>query len=621
MVPKFLFINSSSLIQLLSSWLIHSLWAGLVLVVLVSLVILATRNAGARRRYNLMLASMAMFTLGMIVILLWQLRPLPSSIQTVEQTVMAGNYVKPVVITGGNYTDDLTDSLMSFTRDHSTTIVAVWLLFMVIRTIRLAGGLYRVHQLRHHHNEVAGKEWTEMLERLSTLLGINRRVALLRSHSVTVPLVIGHFKPVILLPFQLLTTLPASQIEAILLHELAHISRRDYLVNLLMNILETIFFFNPAVLWVASQIRKERENCCDDLTLAHIKQPAQYIEALISCQQLYDRAPMLATALLDKPPHLLTRVKRMLYKHNNRTLNKMEKSIISISLVTAVLLALAFTGKPVAGSVPANCAPEPQYNLTGTLGDFFTLENRMSAGHYFTSGSSDTLPPPPAKVPATPLPPASAPGAVPVPDPPTVPAAVSVPNPPTAPSVTTLSSLPAISPTVPPSTLSTLPPLPPTAPAPASSRPVVRPVAPATRSSKPSTSVPSPVTATDQANPVVAKVPPNSFKPANVNVNVNVTDNKMPVPAELKSSGPMAPTPSTEVDKNRDEFIREMQTDGLISNNLTNLSFKLSTKEFIINGKRQPAQVFEKYRKKYVKFSGNGDWSWYYNYDTDTVIR
>jgi beta-lactamase regulating signal transducer with metallopeptidase domain len=83
----------------------------------------------------------------------------------------------------------------------------------------------------------------------------------------------------------MLTTLPASEIEAILLHELAHIRRRDYLVNLLQSFSDIIFFFNPAVLWLSSLIRDERENCCDDIAIGEVKNKKQFIHALLSFQE------------------------------------------------------------------------------------------------------------------------------------------------------------------------------------------------------------------------------------------------------------------------------------------------------------------------------------------------
>src|SRR4030095_11498069 len=90
----------------------------------------------------------------------------------------------------------------------------------------------------------------------------------LQSSLTKVPVVIGHLKPVILFPIGILNSLPQNEVEAILLHELAHIARNDFLINLLQQFTEIIFFFNPAVIWVSSCIKSERENCCDDIAIS-----------------------------------------------------------------------------------------------------------------------------------------------------------------------------------------------------------------------------------------------------------------------------------------------------------------------------------------------------------------
>jgi beta-lactamase regulating signal transducer with metallopeptidase domain len=110
-----------------------------------------------------------------------------------------------------------------------------------------------------------------------------------------------------------LTALPPSAIEAILVHELAHVGRRDYLINLMVSLIEVIFFFNPAVLWLASLIKAERENCCDDIVVAQTSNKTAYIRALVACQEYHLAVPAYAMALRGHKNHLLNRVTRMDY--------------------------------------------------------------------------------------------------------------------------------------------------------------------------------------------------------------------------------------------------------------------------------------------------------------------
>jgi bla regulator protein blaR1 len=393
-----------------------------------------------------------------------------------------------------------------------------------------------------------------------------------------VPVVIGHLRPVILLPVQLVTSLPLAQLEPILLHELAHIFRKDYFVNLLMTAIETLFFFNPAVLWVATLIRRERENCCDDLTIEHTGGTTDYIEALLCCQQLQQESPMLVPALMGQSGDLLMRVKRMLYNHN-RTLNKMEKSIISISLVTTALLALAFTGRPLPEKETA-ITPMPAWVMTSSTETTCTTVETLSANHYFLfTDATDTVPASP-KVPVAP----ATPGAP----------AMQVPAVPSAPAI--------------PDTDSMNPPAAPAAPLPASKQRLNNLTAPA-----------SPLK--EKLSPLETAAPAAPSLPRKKTLSATAPLPPSPITEPGITAPPPPPAPASEVNDKVDKIVSEMLADGIIQGDIKHLSFKLSTTELIVNGKKQPKEMFEKYRQKYVDVKGRGDWSWYYNYDTETVVK
>jgi GWxTD domain-containing protein len=149
------------------------------------------------------------------------------------------------------------------------------------------------------------------MARLSAQLRVSRPVTLLESCLAEVPMVIGHFRPVILMPVGLLAGLPAAQVEAILLHELSHVRRCDYLVNLLQRAVEGLLFYHPAVWWISSTIRAEREHCCDDAAVAISGDAHQYAMALAALEQsrYQDREPALAAT----GGNLMKRIRRLLY--------------------------------------------------------------------------------------------------------------------------------------------------------------------------------------------------------------------------------------------------------------------------------------------------------------------
>jgi beta-lactamase regulating signal transducer with metallopeptidase domain len=129
-------------------------------------------------------------------------------------------------------------------------IITVWIAGLILFTARLLSGLAYTIRLTSSSLAVEN-EWSEYIHRTAAALGINRVIALAQSHAINSPMVIGYFKPVILIPLGMLSGLTTEQLETIFLHELAHIKRHDYLINLIQSVVETIFFFNPAI-WVLS---------------------------------------------------------------------------------------------------------------------------------------------------------------------------------------------------------------------------------------------------------------------------------------------------------------------------------------------------------------------------------
>ena len=148
-----------------------------------------------------------------------------------------------------------------------------------------------------------------VLGRAAERLGLPAVVEVLQSTLVKTPIVLGYFRPVILLPLCVVTGLPGVQLELILAHELAHIRRHDYLVNLLQTLVETLFFYHPAVWWLSRQIRNERENCCDDVAMATVGSRADYGHALLAIEEL--RAAPTALSLAARGGSLVARIRRI----------------------------------------------------------------------------------------------------------------------------------------------------------------------------------------------------------------------------------------------------------------------------------------------------------------------
>jgi hypothetical protein len=174
------------------------------------------------------------------------------------------------------------------------------------------GGWIKAQQLKNWKTTPAAERWQEMLIQLTRRLQISRTVRLCESIVAEVPTVIGWIRPVILVPVSAFVGLSPQQIEALLAHELAHIRRYDYFVNLLQTAIETLLFYHPAVWWVSRQVRTEREHCCDDIAVELCGNVLTYARALAELEELRGDTvmPQLAVAA-DGGGSLLKRIQRL----------------------------------------------------------------------------------------------------------------------------------------------------------------------------------------------------------------------------------------------------------------------------------------------------------------------
>ncbi|HET6428070.1 MAG TPA: M56 family metallopeptidase, partial [Phycisphaerae bacterium] len=188
-------------------------------------------------------------------------------------------------------------------------VVAAWLAGVLLLSVRLLVGWVQAQRIGHVRTRPLGGDWQQRLAVLASRLGVRRRVRAVESALGRVPAVIGHLRPVLLLPACAMTGLTVRQLEAILAHELAHIRRCDYLVNLVHSAIETLLFYHPGVWWVSRRIRQERENCCDDVAAAACTDPLLYARALANMEQVRQFPPQPAVAASGGS--LLARIRRL----------------------------------------------------------------------------------------------------------------------------------------------------------------------------------------------------------------------------------------------------------------------------------------------------------------------
>jgi beta-lactamase regulating signal transducer with metallopeptidase domain len=188
-------------------------------------------------------------------------------------------------------------------------VVAFWLVGVALLTLRLGGGCVAARRIAIRGSEPAAPEWVATLARLRRTLRVSRPVELVSSVAAQVPFVVGWLRPVVVVPVSVFAGLTPWQIEVVLAHELAHVRRHDYLVNLCQSAVETLLFYHPAIWWVSRQVREERERCCDDVAVGHCGDAVGYVRTLAELAAL--RAPALAMSatggsLLGRARRLLT---------------------------------------------------------------------------------------------------------------------------------------------------------------------------------------------------------------------------------------------------------------------------------------------------------------------------
>lgn len=324
-------LQNETLLKAISWTLLHSLWQGLILAILAGLVILFTKKAKANLRYSILSGLFLAFMIAVGFTFNYEYQSDAMLIASEEAIVMEDLNQNQFLLPATKVPDYFQMGI-DFLNQNSTTIVLLWFLIFSIKCFGIFRSLSNIYRIRNYRNQEVPEYWTERVSELSQILKIKKKIVLLESHLVSVPSVTGFFKPIILIPIGLLSNLPQDQIEAILLHELAHIRRKDYFINLIQSFAEILFFFNPGVLWVSSIIKEERENCCDDIAVGITKSKSKFIHALVSFQEYNMKKNELAMGFGGRKNQLLERAKRII-NDNNKSLNSIEKTFLSICII------------------------------------------------------------------------------------------------------------------------------------------------------------------------------------------------------------------------------------------------------------------------------------------------
>ena len=215
-----------------------------------------------------------------------------------------------------------------------------YFILLTLLCFRWVVGYQQTQHIRNIGIEKINVSWRLFVSKIAERLSISKEISIYVSTKITSPLTIGFFKPVILIPIASINYLSIEQLEAVLLHEMAHIKRADYGVNLLISIVEICLFFNPFIQLLSKHICKERENSCDDWVLQFQYNPSAYAEALWQIACLHSSTTFALSVCGSGKTELLERVKRLINK--KETCFSYRKQILSFAILTITLFSIAW---------------------------------------------------------------------------------------------------------------------------------------------------------------------------------------------------------------------------------------------------------------------------------------
>ncbi|WP_185155624.1 M56 family metallopeptidase [Rudanella paleaurantiibacter] len=340
---------NSPVAEALGWTLLHALWQGFALVLPVAVCFYLMRRSRAVLRYRLgMLALLAQLLASAITFGLYY-EPNTAPNLLLSNAALAWWAQSPVLTRPTGLA-----ALQLFLSAHLAQVVGLWLVGVGVFGLRLVGGWVYVQRLRKAATLPVPALLGQTMDKLTQRLAVQARLRV--SAQVSSPVVVGLFKPVVLWPVGLLSGLSVADVEAILAHELAHIRRYDYGLNMVQSVVEILYFFHPALWWLSARVREEREHCCDDVAVAVVGDARILARALARVEE-WQRAgaetPTLVMAFAGGRQQLLQRVRRMLGVPTQPLVSNSQLAVLTLITLLSVSVSVYAVQQKETASVAA----------------------------------------------------------------------------------------------------------------------------------------------------------------------------------------------------------------------------------------------------------------------------
>lgn len=336
-------------IDALGRTLLHFLWQGVVIALVLEAWLAATKQRPSGERYLARCAGLLLLCAApaWTFALLWMRGPIgPDPIlEAVASSAVAADLTRTAQELG-----------------TLPLLVSLWAVGVALFSLRLVGGCAELIRLRRRLvGAPLTPEWQERFDAAAHRLGTRAKALVVDSAVVAVPTVIGYVKPIVLLPARIFTGLTSDQLEALIAHELAHVARHDTLVNLAQSVVESLFFYHPAVWWISRGLRTEREFCCDDRAVVATQDGLSYARALAALEAWRGPQPQLGVSTLGGS--LMQRIQRLVGEQPGRPSGASPRHAIATLAALSALGATAFgfaswTAPEAAQDCECNCHGE-----------------------------------------------------------------------------------------------------------------------------------------------------------------------------------------------------------------------------------------------------------------------
>lgn len=332
MIIEFLH-NHYDFFSRLAMSILHSLWQGALIFAVLQVILSQLKSSSASLRYSLL--NLAMVALLSSFVLTFYL--LGSGFQIFGANIDAHSSYALSVNGSELFLSFKSKGSVDYLMQWGVYLSVFWIVGVFVFLIKLLVDFYWAINLRSRGLSQVREDIVQMCDLLRKKIGLSKNIGIYESLYIDVPLVIGHIKPYILLPVGAVVHLSPLELESVILHELHHIKRNDYIANILLMLTEVVLFYHPVFWWLKKRINEERENRCDDVVISHVP-PQSYAKALLKMEESRHQIRW-AMALKDNNKfHLLRRIKRICMKSNHEFKIEVGRIVAALLLVGAFVM-------------------------------------------------------------------------------------------------------------------------------------------------------------------------------------------------------------------------------------------------------------------------------------------